>query len=140
MMPDAGAAQATDLYAERKIDSRPTVLVAEDDELVRAVTVENLRDAGYEILDAANGREALAVLETFLIDVLITDIGLPGAIDGWKIAETFRSRYAHQPVIYISGLPTTRERQVPNSIFVEKPFQPARVLRLLHDLTPAGHA
>lgn len=59
------------------------VLVVEDDPLVRELVVEALREEGYEVIHAAKGEQALAWCKRRIADVLVTDIRLPGAVDGW---------------------------------------------------------
>ena len=126
--------------AKRRGAYRPTILVAEDDEVVRTATVDFLNGAGYEGLGVADGRQALAALDLFVVDLLITDVKLPSDVDGWKLAKIFRSRYPQSPVIYISGLMIAHDREVEGSVFLEKPFRPTRLLSIIQDLTRAGIA
>jgi len=62
------------------------VLVVEDDSLIREIVVEALQDAGFDVIQARDGEEALTWCRQRVADVLITDIRLPGRIDGWEIA------------------------------------------------------
>ena len=119
---------------------RPTILVTEDDEVVRTATIEVLRETGYEGLGVGDGKQALAALDLFVVDLLITDIRLPSDVDGWKLAKMFRSRYPQSPVIYISGLPTIHDRKVAGGVVLQKPFRPMRLLSVVQDLTGAGRA
>ncbi|MDQ2860114.1 MAG: response regulator, partial [Pseudomonadota bacterium] len=69
------------------LKSRPTVLVVEDEGLVRLDAVEILRDAGYAVVEAANAEQALAVVAGGgAVDVLFTDINMPGRMDGLELA------------------------------------------------------
>lgn len=68
------------------------ILVVEDDPLIRELVVEALREEGYEVIHAANGEEALAWCGRRVADVLVTDIRLPGRVDGWQIAERCREQ------------------------------------------------
>ena len=68
------------------------ILVVEDDALIREFVVEALREEGYDVIHAANGEEALAWCGRQVADVLVTDVRLPGGIDGWQIAERCRVR------------------------------------------------
>ena len=70
------------------------ILVVEDDPLIREFVVETLREEGYDVVHASNGEEALAWCKRQAADVLITDIRLPGQVDGWQIAERCRE---HDP-------------------------------------------
>ena len=76
------------------------ILVVEDDPLIREFVVEALREEGYEVIHAANGEQALAWCKRRVADVLVTDIRLPGRIDGWQIAERCREHDPGLPVIY----------------------------------------
>ena len=70
------------------------ILVVEDDPFIREFVVATLREEGYDVIHASNGEEALAWCKRQAADVLITDIRLPGQIDGWQIAERCRERDA----------------------------------------------
>jgi len=81
-----------------------TILVVEDEELVRDFTVELLSDCGYVVLAAANGREALDLLDREKkIDLLFTDIVMPGDLDGFALAREAKRRRPLLPILYTSG-------------------------------------
>jgi CheY-like chemotaxis protein len=99
-----------------------TVLVVEDDWLVRADIVLALLEEGWTVLEAATGTGAVNVLrETKTVDLLITDIRLADAMTGWDVAEAFRILHPKAPVIYASGNPNNDERRVAGSVFLSKP-------------------
>jgi CheY-like chemotaxis protein len=99
-----------------------TVLVVEDDWLVRADMVLGLQREGWTVLEAAAGAGAAEVLrENDIVDLLVTDIGLADAMTGWDVAEVFRASRPKAPVVYVSGGPNNDERQVPGSVFLTKP-------------------
>jgi DNA-binding response OmpR family regulator len=79
------------------------VLVVEDDPLIREIVVEALQDAGFDVIQASDREEALAWCRQRLADGLITDIRLPGRIDGWQIAERCREHDPSLPVIYATA-------------------------------------
>jgi len=83
----------------------PVVLVVEDDPLVRAVTVERFDDAGLIVIEADNAEWAISILETNaqFVQVLFTDIVLPGAIDGLSLAIQARKRWPWLAVAMTSG-------------------------------------
>lgn len=86
------------------MDSTATILVVEDEELVREFTVELLADYGYRVLAAANGREALGILEREPgIDLLFTDIVMPGDLDGFALAREAKHRRPDLEILYTSG-------------------------------------
>jgi CheY-like chemotaxis protein len=98
------------------------ILVVEDDLAVRDVLVAELEDLGYDVATAGHGESALALLAQGSFGVLLTDIRLPGDLDGWDIA--FRARELHSQigVIYVSAYSSGPERRVENGIFIRKPY------------------
>ena len=114
---------------------RPTVLMVEDEMLLGNVVADELEEAGYRVLSAMTGEEALALLEgAEPIDLLFTDIRLPGLIDGWHLAEAARRLRPDLPVIYASGYTVQQPREVPGSVFLTKPYRPSAVLRAMAGL------
>jgi CheY-like chemotaxis protein len=64
-----------------------TILLAEDEAMVRMVAIETLQDAGYTVLEAADGNEALETLQSIArIDLLVSDVKMPG-LNGYQVAE-----------------------------------------------------
>jgi CheY-like chemotaxis protein len=117
---------------------RLVVLVVEDEWLVRDAIVEYLEDAGCRVLEAASGEDALSVLEREqAIDVLLTDIRLNGGINGWEVGEAFRKKHADNPVIYASGHSIKPPREVPGSMFFNKPYSPAEIFDASQQLIAA---
>jgi len=83
-----------------------TVLLVEDDHDVRAFGVSALERLGYRVLQAADGAAAVRLLEQvpqLRIDVLFTDVVLPGAMSGRALAEVLRARFPGHPVVFTSG-------------------------------------
>lgn len=82
----------------------PTVLLVEDEILTRLALAEFLRDCGYDVLEAANAAEGQAVLLSEpAIDVVFSDIQMPGASDGIALAQWVRARFPTLPIILASG-------------------------------------
>jgi CheY-like chemotaxis protein len=80
------------------------ILVVEDDDDVRGFAANVLRDQGYDVLEAVNGGVALVLLEQDLpIDLLFTDIVMPGEPDGVALAERARELRPNLPVLYTTG-------------------------------------
>ncbi len=110
--------------------SRASVLIVEDEPLILEVVAEELSDAGFDVHQAATGEEAVAVLEAQpSLDLLLTDIRLPGGLDGWGVAEHARRRFATLPVIYVTGYSGGPARQVPGSVLIMKPYRPAAIVK-----------
>lgn len=80
------------------------ILCVDDDGLVLAVTADLLRELGHDVIEAGGGEAAQAIAATTPIDLLVTDIHMPGGPDGLQLAEYARTRRPGLPVIYFSGL------------------------------------
>jgi PAS domain S-box-containing protein len=119
-----------------------TVLVCDDDDAVRKLMVEVLRLRGYTILEAAEGREALAIVEggSRPIDLLVTDVIMPG-FGGAQLAAELRKRYPRIHVLYVSGY--TDDRRMlsgsyePRTAFLPKPFRPGDLTEAVCSLIEA---
>ena len=116
-----------------------TVLVVEDEILVREMIAEELRDAGFAVLEAGDGETASSLLSARdSVDVLFTDIRLPGRLDGWAIARLARQLRSALPVIYATGYTVDRSAEVPGAIFLNKPYQPSQVVEIIGKLLRAN--
>jgi CheY-like chemotaxis protein len=80
-----------------------TILVVEDDARVRRVAVARLRDAGYQIIEASTAAEALARLEDHKVDMVFTDIVMPGGMTGDQLARRVRAERPSVKVLLTSG-------------------------------------
>ena len=110
------------------------ILVVEDDFLVRQCIVDWLRRSGHVVIEATTGEEAIALLHAQVdepINALFTDIQLGGRLNGWDVAEVSRAADPKVPVLYTSGNSSDRNRQVSNSLFFNKPYRPADILRAI---------
>jgi DNA-binding NtrC family response regulator len=94
------------------VQSQETVLVVEDDVLIRMPIAQYLRDCGYKVIEAANGDEAMAVLshKETVVDVVFTDIEMPGALDGFGLAKWTREHRPGVDVILAGTVPRTVEQ------------------------------
>lgn len=108
---------------------RPTILIVEDEFLVREIAVVEFQDAGYDVLEAGDGNQALGLLDQHAtIDLLFTDIRLPGQIDGWEIAARARELRPSLPVIYATGFSADTLQLVPGGRFFKKPYRPTDII------------
>jgi CheY-like chemotaxis protein len=106
------------------------LLVAEDDIFVREMIAEFLRDAGFDVVEAGNADEAMAVFESGAeIDLLFRDVRMPGSMDGSALAERVKGTWPATHIVLTSGYSSaletqakTRERVLP------KPYRPLSVL------------
>jgi DNA-binding NtrC family response regulator len=115
-------------------DARPHVLFVDDEEALRTLMAERLRERGFEVAEAQNGERALDLLEQFAFDVVITDLRMPG-IDGGRVVESARSRYPGIIGIVITGYGTVRDAveaiKRGASDFIAKPFQFDELMHVL---------
>ena len=110
------------------------VLVVEDDIIIRMSTVDLLAGLGHTVLEAGNAREALAVLERQPVDVLITDIGLPGTSGGTLAVEASR-RIPGLGIVFASGRdalpPEAAELPSGRAVLLRKPYDLRRLAEAL---------
>lgn len=118
--------------------SRPAVLVVEDEVLARVVLADDLREGGCDVAEAADADEALRMFRTGAdIDVLVTDICMPGSIDGAELAKVVRRRFPEVKIIVVSA-----ERPIDDLLnladgYFEKPYVAARLRECVAAMTPA---
>ena len=112
-----------------------TILVVEDEDLVRDTITGALDDAGYLVIEAVTAEEGLAVLRQRPVGVLFTDIRLPGRMDGWRLAQEARSLNPTLCVIYATGFSAVEPQIVPNGILLRKPYLPSAVIATIERLT-----
>ena len=87
----------------------PTILVVEDEPVLRTLLAERLRDAGYAVVEAADADEALEVLaHSFDIKLVLSDIQMPGSMDGLGLAHVIRSAYPAVKIVLTSGFAAPR--------------------------------
>ena len=124
---------------------RETVLVAEDEDALREMVVQVLKIQGYTVLEAASGRRALEVWEqaTRPIDLLVTDMVMPGGIMGGELAERLSSQSPRLKVIYTSGYsPGMADRDaspLAGRNFLPKPYSIGKLTQFVRECldTPA---
>jgi PAS domain S-box-containing protein len=101
-----------------------TVLLVEDDELIRLTTTEMLSDIGCKVREAVTAREALTILDEGQVDILLTDVGLPG-VSGLQLANDVRARWPDLFIVLAtgdSGIKSEAARL--NALFIVKPYTP----------------
>ncbi len=108
------------------------VLIVEDEFLIRLILAEALTDAGYDVEQASNGDEAAsAVVGEEPLSLLVTDIQMPGSLDGGGLARFLRQSYPDLPVVYTSGRPANKCSLGPlgrKDLFIRKPYTPSQVV------------
>ncbi len=116
-----------------------TVLLAEDDDMIRELNRTLLEEAGYSVIDAVDGRDALEKLEQYprCVDVLVTDVIMPH-VDGKTLYEEIMKIRPEMKVLFMSGYSTDMldSRGVADDgvNFIEKPVMPSEFLRKLREI------
>jgi two-component system, response regulator PdtaR len=116
---------------------KPTVLLVEDEVLIRLMVADELRDLGLQVLEASNADEALSILESSLsVHLLFTDVRMPGPLDGIALAKLARARFPHLKLIIASS----RELEVsPRAdAYLCKPYDLDRVIHEVKKLVGAS--
>lgn len=109
------------------------VLVVDDEVLIRMLVADELRQAGLRVVEARSGDDALAYLKSGCsVDLVFSDVQMPGLVDGVRLAQEIRTRYPHLPVILGSG-----NHKPPDLAgarhFVQKPYEILTVVGLVLD-------
>lgn len=124
--------------------TRETVLVVDDEEMVRRLAARILLGEGYHVIEAGGGDEAVRTLQraSNRVDVVVTDVAMPG-LGGRQLGETILRCWPRVRVLYMSGFPARKMVDEgaldPTSPFLQKPFtreQLARKLREVQTITP----
>jgi CheY-like chemotaxis protein len=114
-----------------------TILLAEDEAVVRAVAARTLRTLGYTVLEACHGPEALAVAARYggPIDLLVTDVVMPH-MSGRTLADTLARSHPGMPVLFTSGYPAQvlSASVLGGRALLNKPYDPDRLARLVRQL------
>ncbi|MGQ9486099.1 MAG: hybrid sensor histidine kinase/response regulator [Desulfosoma sp.] len=119
------------------------ILLAEDDPAVREYLAMALRDAGYRVVEARNGMEAVEIFATTLepIDCVVTDVVMPG-MGGEEAVGLIRRTCGWIPAVFLSGyserMHGVAARSSPNTVYLEKPVRRSVLLRAVHELVAKG--
>ena len=116
------------------------VLVVEDEMLLRMRAVDMVEDAGFTSVEAVNADEAVAILESRSdIALLLTDIQMPGSMDGLKLAHAVHERWPPIRIILVSGQLRPASIDIPaDSRFFGKPLEAKEMIAEMQDMI--GHA
>ena len=113
------------------------ILVVDDEWIIRALIAQSLRDAGYDVAEAENGDIAARLLDVDQFNVLVTDIHMPGQLDGIALAERVRRKMPNLWVVFVTGRPDVIRRVIDGGLgdaVLSKPFQPEEVVQVVHQL------
>lgn len=108
-----------------------SILIVEDEALIRFDLIDLFEDAGYCVSEAENADDAIAILERDnSIRIVLTDVQMPGSMDGLKLAHHIRERFPPTVLVVTSGVLNPACADLPaNSFFLSKPFDHRRLLR-----------
>lgn len=109
-----------------------TVLVVEDESLIRMAIADHLQESGFHVLEAKNADQALILLaERSDIGILFTDVDMPGSIDGVELARAARDLWSAIRIYVTSGLWRLNDGELPtDSVFVSKPYNADDLVKL----------
>ena len=114
------------------------MLQVEDEALISMIVADELRDRGFAVEEVASGEDALRYLQSGApVDIIFTDVNLPGSIDGGELAKRARAMRLDLPIVYASGRYAEfgLKGMVARSLFVPKPYSPAEVCTLIERLS-----
>lgn len=113
-----------------------TVIVVEDETIVRMDIAMSLEDEGFIVLEASNADEAIGLLNAHPeISLMFTDIDMPGSMDGLKLAEAVRDRWPPVKIIIASGHRQLRDDLLPiKGKFFSKPYDHARIISAIREM------
>ena len=109
------------------------VLVVDDEALIRMATMQIVEDIGYRAVEAANADEAMETLKRRSdIAAVMTDINMPGSMDGLALSRTVRDRWPMIGLIITSGRFIAKAVQMPDGVqFIAKPYTPGEITAAL---------
>ena len=115
---------------------RPTILVAEDNEILRLLACELLEEHGYTVVEADNAEEALKVMEKRKdVRLLFTDIEMPPGCDGLELAREIHNRWPKVLLVITSGkVKPTRAEIADDGRFIRKPYRAKDLLGQIDEL------
>lgn len=113
--------------------TRPAVLIVEDEPLIRMEAVDMIEDAGFRTYAAASADRAIALMEQHAdIGILFTDIDMPGSMDGLKLAAHVRDRWPSAAIIIASGIVEVETLVLPEGAsFFPKPYLNSQIAAAL---------
>jgi len=115
-----------------------TILVVEDEALLRMMAVDIFEEAGFTVFEAGNGADGARLLADHAeIDGLFTDVEMPGAVSGLALARIAHERHPHVAILVVSGRATPAAHDLPpGAKFVGKPYDTQAIVSLFEGLMP----
>ena len=113
----------------------PAILVVEDEPLVGTYLTAVLGQSGYDVIVATNGEEALALAKREDVCAVVSDVAMPGPINGFELARRLNSSSPQTGVILVSGVMKPTDNPLPRGVrFVTKPVKASTLLRLVREV------
>ena len=115
----------------------PRILVVEDESLIRAVLTEVLIDAGFDVDDAGDGHEAQELIDKDGYRLIVTDVQMPGKLDGIDVAAYARAAKPGIPIIFVTGRPESLLKfrgSTSRVAFLMKPYLPSEIVDAVRQL------
>jgi CheY-like chemotaxis protein len=109
-------------------------LIAEDEPMLAEAFRWALEDAGFDVLLVGTGDAAVPVIERERVDVLVTDVRMPGQLDGWALVARARQLSPDLPVVIVSGYSPDGPGLPSRSRFLQKPFSPEDLVSVVHQV------
>jgi CheY-like chemotaxis protein len=130
-VPRANVAPDRQPMGDPRVDARALtgarILLVDDDNAVREVTAEALRELGYKVAEAGSGGAALDLIERVQVDLMIVDFAMPG-MSGAELAKRVRAKRSDMPILFVTGFADrTMLAGVSEAHIVGKPFQPGEL-------------
>jgi two-component system cell cycle sensor histidine kinase/response regulator CckA len=131
--------ESPDVPAVKRDQNLSTILVVDDEEMVRRLAARMLAGLGYGVVDANGGQEAVRILQRMAsrISAVLTDVAMPG-IGGRQLGATIAECWPQIRVLYMSGFPARRMVNEgaldPTKPFIQKPFTSEQLGRKVRDL------
>jgi DNA-binding NtrC family response regulator len=116
------------------------ILLVDDEERYRELIARVLTKAGYEVLQAADGIEALSLLEKSKVELVLSDILMP-ALNGYALVARIRAKWPNMPVILTTGFlsPDAAKTMMNGSVdFIPKPINAETLIDMIHRRVPPG--
>jgi len=112
-----------------------SVLVVEDEPLVREYVSDILGQSGFEVIAASSGEEALRRIAQGGVCVVVSDIAMPGSVNGFELARRVREECPRTGVVLLSGVLEPSHAHLPGGVrFVPKPVKASTLLRLVREV------
>lgn len=122
-------------------NSRPTILIVENEVSNRILVERVLSTRGYRCLSASNGQEALNILDREGVDLILTDLSMP-ILDGYRTTQLIRARphLANVPIVAVTAFALHDDAEAAKQIgcteYLTKPFKPRQLLEVVERLLP----